>query len=66
MNDDPDRLPERLRAWRHAFHDPAVERVDLVGDGVRVRLQSGVELEWPLDEPESESDSDSRPFEDRP
>ena len=47
VDDDPDPSPdERLRAWREAFDDPAVERVDLIAVDVRVRLWSGVELEW--------------------
>lgn len=32
--------------WRTASDHPEVERVDIVGSVVRVRLRSGIELEW--------------------
>ena len=52
--DEGDDIPaRRLGAWRRAFDDPAVERVVIVGQTVRVCLRSGVELEWCLDEPET-------------
>lgn len=35
--------------WRRAFHHPEVERVDIARTVVRVRLRSGIELEWPRD-----------------
>ncbi|WP_374008683.1 hypothetical protein [Leifsonia sp. LS-T14] len=50
MNDEPESVPDpRLLAWVRAFNDPEVERVDLMGSVVCVRLRSGVELEWPLE-----------------
>ena len=46
--------------WGRLFESPHVDRVEIVDDVVRVRLKSGVELEWPLDassDPDQEWDS---------
>jgi hypothetical protein len=36
--------------WAELLSRPEVEHAEVVGDVVRVRLKSGVELEWPLDD----------------
>lgn len=36
--------------WMRALVHPEVEDVDVDGGMVRVRLRSGVELEWPRDD----------------
>jgi len=36
--------------WRRALRHPDVVRVDCRGGTVRVRLRSGVELEWRCDD----------------
>jgi hypothetical protein len=35
--------------WSRVLQHPEVERVDVDSTVVRVRLRSGVELEWPRD-----------------
>ncbi|SEH59369.1 MULTISPECIES: hypothetical protein [unclassified Leifsonia] len=48
MTDDTGRPPESgERHWERVFTHPDVERVKQIGDVVRVRLRSGIELEWP-------------------
>ncbi|NUU06855.1 hypothetical protein [Leifsonia sp. C5G2] len=36
--------------WRNALSHPDVEGVDIADGLVRVRLRSGIELEWPRDD----------------
>jgi len=48
MTDDTGRPQESgQRHWERVFTHPDVERVEQIGDVVRVRLRSRVELEWP-------------------
>lgn len=48
MTDDTCRPPEsEQQHWERVFNHPDVERVELIGDIVLVRLRSGIELEWP-------------------
>ncbi|MDN4598225.1 hypothetical protein [Leifsonia virtsii] len=46
---EPRRGPEQ-EWWRNALSHPDVEGVDIVEDLVRVRLRSGIELEWSRDD----------------
>ncbi|WP_157780427.1 hypothetical protein [Leifsonia xyli] len=48
MSDD-DNMPNRGAAdWESLLSRPEVDHVEVVEDVVRVRLKSGVELEWAL------------------
>lgn len=46
----PSPWPER-RDWGRAFEHAEVVGVEILATEVRVRLRSGVELEWPLNPP---------------
>ena len=49
MSEDRDKSPDSDAAgWEHLLSRPEVDRVEVVEDVVRVRLKSGVELEWAL------------------
>lgn len=53
VSNDRDRTPDSgADGWEHLLSQPEVEHVEVVGDVVRVRLRSGVELEWALGESE--------------
>ena len=42
-------LPENADDWAELFAQPEVENVEIIDRVLRVRLRSGVELEWHLD-----------------
>lgn len=50
MTDDTDPSPESEPGHGELpFSHPDIERVDRIGDVIRVRLRSGIELEWPVE-----------------
>jgi hypothetical protein len=46
----PPEPAEGTKWWRNALGHPDVEGVDIREGLVRVRLRSGIELEWPRDD----------------
>jgi len=51
VSEDRDKSRDSNAAnWEYLLSRPEVDRVEVVEDVVRVRLKSGVELEWPVED----------------